>query len=136
MEQQCDSVRKTYKYRLNPTPAQEQALALVVSRCRTLYNAALEQRKTWWQRGQGIGATYYQQKAELPELKVACPDYAEINAQVLQDVIQRVERVYQAFFRRVKHGETPGYPRFQGWNRYNSFTYPQYGGGAVLDGGV
>ncbi len=59
-----------------------------------------------------------------------------MNAQVLQDVILRVERAYQAFFRRVKNGETPGYPRFQGQGRYNSFTYPQYGGGAVLDGGV
>src|SRR5258707_3975759 len=48
----------------------------------------------------------------------------------------RVERTYQAFFRRVKSGETPGYPRFQGRTRYNSFTYPQYGGGITLDGGV
>src|SRR5258707_10928258 len=48
----------------------------------------------------------------------------------------RVERTYQAFFRRVKSGETPGYPRFQGRNRYNSFTYPQYGGGVTLDGGI
>ncbi|HET8907273.1 MAG TPA: transposase [Ktedonobacterales bacterium] len=134
MEQQ--SVRKTYKFQLNPTPAQEQALELVLSRCRTLYNVALEQRKTWWQRGQGKSATYYQQKAELPTLKAVCPDYAEINAQVLQDVILRVERTYKAFFRRVKTGPEPGYPRFQGNNRYHSFTYPQYGGGAVLDGGV
>src|SRR5262249_13104233 len=42
----------------------------------------------------------------------------------------------QAFFRRVANGETPGYPRFQGHNRYHAFTYPQYGNGAVLDGGI
>src|SRR5258708_3659882 len=131
-----DTVRKTCKYQLTPTPAQAPALEMVLSRCRTLYNVALEQRKTWWQRGQGIGATYYRQKAELPDLKAACPEYAEVNAQVLQDVILRVERAYQAFFRRLKAGEQPGYPRFQGRNRYNSFSYPQYGGGAVLDGGV
>ncbi len=131
-----DTVRKTFKYQLTPTPAQAPALEMVLSRCRTLYNVALEQRKTWWQRGQGIGATYYRQKAELPDLKAACPEYAEVNAQVLQDVILRVERAYQAFFRRLKAGEQPGYPRFQGRNRYNSFSYPQYGGGAVLDGGV
>ncbi len=131
-----ETVRKTYKYRLHPTPEQEQALAVVLSRCRTLYNVALEQRKTWWGRGQGKSATYYQQKAELPDLKAACPEYAEVNAQVLQDVLLRVERAFQAFFRRVAAGEAPGYPRFQGWGRYTSFTYPQYGGGAVLDGGV
>jgi putative transposase len=135
MEQQT-SVRKTYKYKLTPTPAQEQALEAVLSRCRTLYNVALEQRKTWWGRGEGKGATYYQQKAELPDLKAVCPEYAEVNAQVLQDVILRVERAYHAFFRRLKAGEQPGYPRFQGRTRYTSFTYPQYGGGVVLDGGV
>jgi putative transposase len=137
MEQQ--SVRKTFKYKLTPTPSQEQALETVLSRCWTLYNVALEQRKTWRQReqcGQGKSATYYQQQAELPDLKAACPEYAEVNAQVLQDVILRVERTYQAFFRRVKLGKQPGHPRFQGRNRYNSFTYPQYGGGAALDGGL
>ncbi|HEV8191427.1 MAG TPA: helix-turn-helix domain-containing protein [Ktedonobacterales bacterium] len=103
MEQQ--RVRKTFKYKLPPTPPQEQALETVLSRCQTLYNVALEQRKTWWQReqcGQGKSTTYYRQKAELPDLKAACPEYAEVNAQVLQDVILRVERTYQAFFRRVK----------------------------------
>jgi putative transposase len=119
-----------------PTPKQEQALEVVLSRCRTLYNCALEQRKTWWGRGQSIGATYYQQATELPDLKAACPEYSEVHSQVLQDVLRRVDKTHQAFFCRVAHGETPGYPRFQGANRYHSFTYPQYGNGAVLDGGV
>ena len=49
----------------------------------------------------------------------------------------RVDRAFQAFFRRVVTGETPGYPRFHGRDRYNSFTYPQVGehGGARLDNG-
>ncbi len=136
MEEHTVTVRKTYTYRLTPTREQAQALETVVSRCRTLYNVALEQRRTWWGRGQGISATYYQQKAELPDLKAACPEYAEVNAQVLQEVILRAERAYHAFFRRVQAGKTPGYPRFQGQDRYHSFTYPQYGRGAVLDGGV
>src|SRR5262245_35779699 len=121
----CDF--KTYKYALKPTPQQERALETILSRCRTLYNCALEQRKTWWERGQGISARSYQQKAELPDLKAACPDYAEVNAQVLQGVLLRVERAYQAFFHRVQAGQTPGYPRFQGRGRYHSFTYPQVG---------
>jgi putative transposase len=130
-------LRKTFKYKLKPTLLHEQALATVVHRCRTLYNGALEQRKTWWERGQGKSATYYQQKAALPDVKAACPEYAEVNAQVLQDVLLRLDRTFQAFFRRVAAGESPGYPRFQGRNRYNSFTSPQVGehGGARLDNG-
>jgi putative transposase len=55
-----------------------------------------------------------------------------------QDALHRLDKAFQAFFRRVKAGEQPGYPRFQGKNRYNSLTYPQVGehGGAALDGGV
>jgi putative transposase len=131
------SVRKTYKYKLKPLPDQEQAMEKVLWRCRTLYNCALEQRKTWWQRGQGKGATYSQPQAELPDLKAAFPEYGEVNAQVLQDVLLRLDRAFQAFFRRVQAGEEPSYPRFQGRDRYNSFTYPQVGehGGARLDNG-
>jgi putative transposase len=54
----------------------------------------------------------------------------------LQDVILRVERTFPAVFHTLKDGEKPDYPRFKGWSRHNSFTYPQYGGGAVLDGGL
>ena len=130
-------VRKTFKYKLSPTREQERLLDRALLRCRRLYNAALEQRKTWWERGQGRSASYYQQKAELPDLKAACPDYAEINAQVLQDVLLRLDRAFQAFLRRVAAGEMPGYPRFQGQGRYNGFTYPQGGehGGVRLDNG-
>jgi putative transposase len=131
------TVRKTFKYKLKPTPDQDRALKSVLWHCRTLYNTGLEQRKTWWERGQGKSATYYQQKAELPDLKAACPDYAEINAQVLPDVRLRLDHAFASFFRRLKAGETPGYPRFQGPGRYNSFTYPQVGehGSARLDNG-
>src|SRR5260370_21923230 len=110
------------------TPALRLGLEVVLGRCRTLYNTALDERKAAWER-RGVSVSYFQQKAELPALKADFPDYAEVNAQVLQDVILRVERTVQAFFRRLKNGEQPGYPRFQGRTRYNSFTYPQYGGG-------
>src|SRR5262252_8071250 len=100
------SVRKTYQYRPVPTLKHEQALETVVRRWRTLYKCAVEQRRTWWGRGQGIGATYYQQAMELPDLKAACPEYGEVHAQVLHDVLRRVDKTYQAFFCRVANGET------------------------------
>jgi putative transposase len=92
MEQQSDHVRKCYTYKLTPTPDQEQALEAVLSRCWTLYNVALEQRKTWWERGHGKSVTYYQQATELPDMKAACPEYAEVHSQVLQDVLRRVDK--------------------------------------------
>jgi putative transposase len=130
------TVRKTYKYKLNPASEQERAMAFVVRRCREHYNAALEERNEAWRKC-GVSVTVAQQSAQLPAIKEVRPEYRDINAQVLQDVLSRLDRAFQRFFARVKTGETPGYPRFQGVNRYNSFTYPQIGehGGARLDNG-
>jgi putative transposase len=133
MEQQ--SVRKTYKYKLVPTPKQEQALETVLWRCRELYNAGLEERKLAWEKCR-VSVTFAMQSVQLPAIKEVRPEYREINAQVLQDVLHRLDRAFAAFFRRVKAGEHPGYPRFQGMERYNSFTYPQYGEGTALDGRI
>jgi putative transposase len=129
--------RKTYKYKLAPTPEQEQALATVVWCCRELYNAGLQERKAAWEQC-GVSVSFAMQSAQLPAIKEVRPEYREINAQVLQDVLHRLDKTFQMFFRRVRAGERPGYPRFQGKNRYTSFTYPQLGahGGAVLDGGM
>ncbi|MGZ3583970.1 MAG: RNA-guided endonuclease InsQ/TnpB family protein [Ktedonobacterales bacterium] len=129
-----ERLRKAYKYKLKPTPEQARQLEEVLWRCRTLYNTALEQRITAYRRC-GVTLTCYQQQAELPDLKAAFPEYATIHSQVLQDVLTRLDKTYQAFFRRVKTGQTPGFPRYQGRNRYHSFTYKQYGNGARLDNG-
>ncbi len=128
------ATRKSYKYKLKPTPDQARMLERTLMLCRHVYNAAIGERREAW-RLRGVSVTYYQQKAELPGIKEAMPEYAEVNSQVLQDVVLRVDRAYQAFFRRVKSGETAGYPRFQGRARYHSFTYPQVGehGGARFD---
>jgi len=133
-EQNPRTVRKTFKYKLQPTPEQERALALVVRRCCELYNAALQERREAWQQC-GVSVTLAGQSAQLPAVKEVRPEYYEIHSQVLQDVLTRLDRAFQAFFRRVKAGETPGYPRFQGANRYTSFTYKQFGNGAMLDNG-
>jgi putative transposase len=134
--QERQRIRKTFKYKLEPTAEQERTLEHTLMRCRHVYNAAIGERRAAW-RMRGISVTYYQQKTELqlPEIKTAMPEYSEVHSQVLQDVALRVEHAFQAFFRRVHSGQTPGYPRFHGRDRYNSFTYPQVGNGAALDNG-
>jgi putative transposase len=120
-------MRKAYKFRLYPTKKQEQKLFWTLTRCRELYNAALAERKEAY-RMAGKSISYYEQKRDLVEIKaVLRPEYQGIHSQVAQDVLLRLKRAFDTFFRRVKNGEEPGYPRFQGRNRYNSFTYPQGG---------
>src|SRR5438067_162648 len=120
-------MRKAYKFRLSPTKKQEKLLFWTLTRCRELYNAALSERRDAY-RMAGKSISYYEQKRDLPEIKTEIrQEYQEIHSQVLQDVLLRLNRAFENFFRRVKNGEEPGYPRFQGRNRYNSFTYPQGG---------
>src|SRR5947208_537650 len=112
-------VRKAFRYRLYPTRSQAEELDRILWRCRELYNAAVYQRREAY-RVQGLGVGYHVQKRELPELRRADSQYRTIGSQVLQDVTLRVERAFAAFFRRVRAGEKPGYPRFRGRDRYDS----------------
>ena len=75
-----ERLRKAYRQKLKPTPDQERQLEVVLWRCRTLYNVALEQRKTWWQRGEGKRLTRFQQEAELKDIRAAFPEYAAIHS--------------------------------------------------------
>ncbi len=121
-------MRKTFKYRLYPTKQTEQKLYWTLTRCRELYNAALSERKDAYKYA-GKSISYYDQQNDLPEIKAEIrEEYQDIAAHVLQDVLRRLNNAFDNFFRRCKNGENPGYPRFQGRNRYDSFTYPDGAG--------
>jgi len=114
---------KTFIYKLRPTPAQAMLLTQTVETCRHLYNHALKERKTVWeQRGEAIG--FARQSASLPTLTRESPYLLRVHSQVLQDVLHRLDRAFQAFFRRVKAGQTPGYPRFKGKGWYGAIRLP------------
>jgi putative transposase len=117
-------MRKAFKYRVYPTKPQVAELEQTLRLCRELYNAALEERIVAYRKC-GVTLTGYDQKRSLPEIKDARPEYKRIHSQVLQDVILRLDKAFKAFFARVKRGDTPGFPRFQGRNRFDSFTFPQ-----------
>jgi putative transposase len=124
--------KRTYKYRLYPTAEQAKTLDWQLARCRELYNAALQERRDAYKMG-GKSVNYYDQANQLPEIKDCRPEYRDIYSQVLQDTLKRADKAFQNFFRRCKGGEQPGYPRFQGRNRYDSLTYPQGGWGVLGD---
>jgi len=116
----------TYKYRLLPTKAQRAKLANTLELCRWVYNETLAVRKNAWEQEQK-SISRYETINMLPMLKEQKPELNQVYAQVLQEVCTRVDLAFKAFFRRVKEGEKAGYPRFRGYGRYDSFTYPQSG---------
>ncbi len=117
---------KAYKFRIYPTKKQIGTLEWTLRRCKELYNAALAERRAAYLLC-GVSVSYRTQADQLPEIKQLREEYQEIYSQVQQDVLKRVDKAMQAFFRRVMQGETPGYPRFKSGDRYDSFTYPQGG---------
>jgi putative transposase len=119
-------VKKAFKYRLSPTRKQAQALQWTLDRCRELYNASLQERRDAY-RMVGKRLNYYDQANQLPDIKDIREEYRAIHSQVLQDVRRKADKAFKAFFARCKRGKTPGYPRYKGRDRYDSFTYAQGG---------
>jgi putative transposase len=130
---------RTFKYRMWVNEKQERSLNHILDLCRNLYNCALEDRIAAYKREKAanigndgekikLAVSAFDQSRELPYIKALLPEYKEPYAQTLTDVLRRLDLAYQAFFRRVKAGDTAGFPRFKGRDRYDSFSYPQKDG--------
>lgn len=118
--------RRTFKYRLYPNRRQREKLQATLEVCRELYNAAVqERRETWSSHRKSIH--YVEQANQLPDIKAVREDVRAVHSQVLQDVLRRIDKTFQAFFLRCRRGQVPGFPRFRSKSRYDSFTYPQAG---------
>jgi len=116
---------RNFKYRIYPTKKQASSLNNNLEECRKLYNHFLNQKKESWEKNKK-SINLYTQINSLPDLKKEFPNLKSVHSQVLQNVARRVDLAFYAFFRRVKKGDTPGYPRFKGKGRYQSITFPQY----------
>jgi len=118
--------KRTYKYRIFPTSAQNTALQKSLNACRWVYNETLAVRKNSWKKEQKSISRYDTIKM-LPRWKQENPFLKDAYSQSLQEACTRVDLAFKAFFRRMQTKEKPGYPRFRGIDRYDSFTYPQSG---------
>lgn len=124
---------KVFSYRLYPTNAQLQRMERTRETCRRWYNQCLEERKTAYEeRKQRISR--FDQIRRVTEFRATDPAAAQIPHNVLQDVVDHLDRAFQAFFRRMAAGEKAGYPRFKGAARYAGFGYKQLGHGFKVDG--
>jgi putative transposase len=123
-------MRKTYKYRLYPTKKQAALLDEQLAEARRLYNAALQERRDAWKMRK-TAITCYQQVNQLKDIRAA-GDLALANFNSCTDVLRRVDKTFQAFFRRMKAGQKAGYPRFKAQSRFQSYTFPIYGNGCKL----
>lgn len=124
---------KIFRYRLYPTIAQRIRLDATLETARRFYNDCLGERKAVYEtEGRTIGKV--EQLRRVKVHKANNPYAAGIHSHILQVVVSDLDKAFQAFFRRVRAGETPGYPRFKGANRFRSFGFKELGNGFKIDG--
>ena len=126
--------RKSFKYRIYLSNGQRHILEQQLELSRWAYNETLAERKRAYEE-RGASLRLYDTQALLPVWKLTKPELKLVHSQVLQNISVRVDLAFHAFFRRVKEGAAEvGFPRFKGFGRYDSLTYPQYGNGVRLEG--
>ncbi len=118
-------LRRTYRYRLYPTARQQLALAAQLAFACELYNAALEQRRAAW-RGRRRSIGYVGQCRDLTDVRAHGMGPPGMSCFAMRDPLRRLDRAFAAFFRRVKAGEKPGYPRYRSRRRYDSLTWDRW----------
>lgn len=107
---------------------------------RRQYNYRLAERFNWWElnrcdvnscsiRSCSITdlkekPSYYSQQKDLPNSKKLFPEYKQVQSQVIQDCVKRVDKAYDRFIKTDATGKRFGKPRFKGKGRYHSFTFP------------
>jgi putative transposase len=121
-------MRRAFKFRLRPTARQHVALGRCLASHRELYNAALQERRDAWRLSKTT-VFYGEQSAQLKTIREIRPDMATWSFSSQQATLRRLNRAFASFYRRVKAGETPGYPRFKSAHRWDSVEWPKDGDG-------
>ena len=124
---------RAYKFQLRPTVGQAQALGEMLRDHCSLYNGALEDRKGAYA-DRSVAVTYGQQSAQLKEIRAFDPErHGRWSFSSQQATLRRLDMAMGAFFRRMRSGETPGYPRFKPVARFGTVTFPRDGDGCRWD---
>ncbi|MFF3689484.1 RNA-guided endonuclease InsQ/TnpB family protein [Streptomyces sp. NPDC002187] len=125
---------RAYKFLLRPTVGQAIALGEMLRDHCSLYNGALQERRDAWRHVSRTTVRYGQQSAQLKEIRAFDPEWqGRWSFSSQQATLRRLDRAFTAFFRRVKAGEKPGYPRFRGVGRFDTVDFPKDGDGCRWD---
>ena len=120
--------QRKVEYRIYPRPVAGLELARTADTCRQVYNWALEQRIAHYQATKKSLTFAAQCRALTQERKLRAA-WAAVHTHALQLALKRLDLAFAAFFRRVKKGETPGFPRFKSCHRFSGFGFKEHGNG-------
>ena len=125
-------MERGFKYRIYPNASQRDQIARTFGCCRFVYNRALDVKKTAYsETGKSIATNDLIKM--IPAWK-RDPDtswLAQVDSMALQQSIRDLDCAYKNFFRRVREGGKPGFPKFKSL-RHVRQSY-RTNGGKVLD---
>ncbi|MFF1843902.1 RNA-guided endonuclease InsQ/TnpB family protein [Streptomyces sp. NPDC058217] len=125
---------RAYKFLMRPTAGQAQALALMLRDHCSLYNGALQERRDAYRHVSKTSIKYGIQSAQLKDIRAFDPDrQGRWSFSSQQATLRRLDKAFAAFFRRIKSGGTPGYPRFRGVSWFDTVEFPKDGDGCRWD---
>ncbi|SCE19773.1 putative transposase, partial [Streptomyces sp. di188] len=125
---------RAYKFLLRPTARQRVALGEMPRDHCSLCNGALRERRDAYRHTSRTTVRYGDQSAQLKEIRAFDPErQGRWSFSSQQATLRRLDKAFQAFFRRVKAGRTPGYPRFKGVGHFDTVTFPRDGDGCRWD---
>ena len=130
-------VERSYRFRIYPNIKQLTQIQRTFGCCRFIYNHYLAARIESYEASLTTFG-YNACSADMTVLKKSLPWLTEVDSTALQSSLKDLDTAYQNFFRRVKSGEKPGFPRFKGKRDYRK-SYKSKAVGAnikVLDGAV
>ncbi|MFF3253236.1 RNA-guided endonuclease InsQ/TnpB family protein [Actinacidiphila glaucinigra] len=125
---------RAYKFLMRPTVGQDQALSEMLRDHCSLYNGALQERRDAYRHVSKTSVTYGMQSAQLKDIRALdaeCQGRWSFSSQ--QATLRRLDKAFAAFFRRIKAGQAPGYPRFRGVNWFDTVDFPKDGDGCRWD---
>ncbi|GAA3800118.1 RNA-guided endonuclease InsQ/TnpB family protein [Streptomyces phyllanthi] len=125
---------RAYKFLLRPTVRQAQALQEMLRDHCALYNGALQERRDAWRHSSKTSVKYSDQSAQLKEIRAFDPErQGRWSFSSQQATLRRLDKAFQAFFRRVKADQKAGYPRFKGAGHFDTVVFPKNGDGCRWD---
>lgn len=123
---------RSYKYRLYPTKKHIELLDGIFRLHRELYNSALEERREAYRKCHK-SINLYDQTYQIKEIRQIREDFGNLNFNSCQITLMRLDKAFKAFFRRVKAGQAPGFPRFKSRSRFNSVAFTFRNGLRIKD---
>ncbi|MFC8277362.1 RNA-guided endonuclease InsQ/TnpB family protein [Streptomyces sp. NPDC057271] len=125
---------RAYKFLMRPTVGQTIALGEMLRDHCSLYNGALQERRDAYRHTTKTSIKYGMQSAQLKEIRAFDPErQGRWSFSSQQATLRRLDKAFAAFFRRIRSGDTPGYPRFRGVNWFDTVDFPKDGDGCRWD---